>query len=182
MKKLFSLLSILFLLGTVSIQALRAPQFTEYEVKAAYIFNFTKFINWPKTTFSLSNPPFVVGIYGDDPFGLILAKIFEGRTIKGRKLVIEHYYKPEEINNCNVLFISKSVKGRIELTNVINVVQEKSILTIGDNIQEFCELGGMINFTRQYAKHRFEINNNAANRADITISQKLLSLANIIND
>ncbi len=182
MKKLFSLLSILFLWGTVSIQAQQAPQFTEYEVKAAYIFSFTKFINWPKTTFTLSNPPFVVGIYGDDPFGLILDKIFEGKTIKGRKLVIEHYYKPEEINNCNVLFISKSVRGRIDLTNVINVVQEKSILTIGDNIQEFCELGGIINFTRQYAKHRFEINKNAANRADITISSKLISLANIIND
>ena len=180
MKKLFSLLSILFLWGTVSIQAQQAPQFTEYEVKAAYIFSFTKFINWPKTTFTLSNPPFVVGIYGDDPFGLILDKIFEGKTIKGRKLVIEHYYKPEEINNCNVLFISKINKS--ELTNVINVVQEKSILTIGDNIQKFCELGGMINFTKQYAKHRFEVNNNAANRAALTISSKLLSLANIIND
>lgn len=180
MKKLFSLLSILFLCGTVSIQALQAPQYTEYEVKAAYIFNFTKFINWPKTTFSLSNPPFVVGIYGDDPFGLILVKFFEGRTIKGRKLIIEHYYKPEDINNCNVLFISKI--NKLELTDVINVVQEKSILTIGDNIQEFCESGGMINFTKQYSKHRFEINNNAANKADLTISSKLLSLAKIIKE
>ena len=172
------IISFLFSFSTISY----SQQYTEYEVKAAYIFNFAKFVQWPKTTFSLSNPPFVVGIYGEDPFGLILVKFFEGRTIKGRKLAIEHYYKPEDINNCDVLFISKSVSGRIELTNVINVVQEKSILTIGDNIQEFCKSGGMINFTKQYAKHRFEINNNAAKKADLTIRSKLLSLAKIINE
>jgi len=156
-----------------------SQQYSEYEVKAGYLYNFIKFVNWPNYSFDNEYAPFVIGIYGDDPFDDILENAFKDRTLYDRKWLLIHYNTLEEINDCNLLFISGV--NRTELLKVLDVVKEKSILTIGDNVEDFCELGGIINFTKQNSKNRFEINNEAAMNVKLVISSKLLSLAKIIN-
>jgi hypothetical protein len=154
--------------------------YTEYEVKAAYIFNFAKFIQWSDDSFSSDDSYFVIGIYGENPFGKVLDRTLKGRSIHNRKWLIKYYDNPEKIDSCHILYVSDVSKT--ECLNIIKSIKEKPILTIGNNIDEFCELGGIINFTKQYSKYRFEINNNAAIRVKLSISSKLLSLAKIVTD
>ena len=157
-----------------------SQHYSEYEVKAGYIYNFVKFVNWPNYSFENEYSPFVIGIYGDDPFDDILNIAFKDRTLNDRKWLIVHYSKLEDIKGCNLLFISGINKS--ELIKVLDVTKNSSILTIGDNISDFCESGGIINFTKQNARNRFEINNDAAINVKLVISSKLLSLAKIINN
>lgn len=155
-----------------------SQKYTEYEVKAAYLYNFVKFVQWPTEAFTSPEAPFVIGIYGEDPFNDILSKAFEGRTLCGRKWIIKHYVKPEEIDDCHLLFVSPV--NKYELFYILNAIKKKPILTVGDKIDGFCEMGGIIDFTKQRAKYRFQINNGAAIRVGISISSKLLSLSEII--
>lgn len=155
-----------------------AQSFTEYEVKAAYIYNFAKFVEWPDSVFQSKTSPLILGIYDGDPFGDILQKTFDGRLVNGRKWIIKYFKDPEKIEKCNILFIPKL--EMIELLKVLNAVKNKSILTVGDNVKDFCQTGGMLNFTPQNSKYRFEINNGEALKAKLIISSKLLILSKII--
>jgi hypothetical protein len=156
------------------------PKYTEHEVKAAYIVNFTKFVTWPKESFVSENSPFIIGIYGKDNIGRILQKMLAGKRVFGRIPIIKIFNSPEEISSCNILFISGV--NRQEMLEALKKVKGKNVLTIGDNISEFCESGGMINFTHQLAKHRFEVNTNSCDRENIRISPKLIALAKIVTE
>lgn len=156
------------------------PKYSEYEVKAAYIVNFTKFVNWPKEAFHSDNSPFIIGIYGKDPLGRILQRMLADKRIYGRIPIIKIFTKPEEISTCNILFFSGV--NRQEMLEALKRVKGKNVLTVGDNISEFCESGGMINFTHQYSKHRFEVNPNATERENIKISPKLMALSKIVTE
>ena len=155
-------------------------KFTEYEVKSAYLFNFTKFVEWPASAFENSNSPYVIGIYKNDGFGLVLNNTISGRQVNGRNVIIKYFDKPQEINDCHILFFPKISK--YELINVLKVLEKKPILTVGNGIEDFCETGGIINFSQQYSRYRFEINNDIALKAKIKISSKLLVLAKIISE
>lgn len=157
-----------------------SQQYTEYEVKTAYIYNFVKFVKWPNIAFENDNTPFIIGIYGNDPFDSIMRIAFKDRTLYDRKWLIVNFYEPSEITKCNLLFVSKVEQS--ELLKVFDVVKNYNTLTIGDNIENFCQQGGIINFTNRNENRRFEINNEAAVRAKLTISSKLLSLAKIISE
>jgi len=176
---LFKALSITILLGVILHAPINAQQYTEYEVRAAYLFNFAKFVQWTEKSFKTPTTSFVIGIYGKNQFESILAKTLQGRTINNRNIIIKYYKSKKEID-CNILFVSEL--NKLELIELISYLKNKPILTVGDNIDEFCELGGMINFTKQHEKQRFEINNNAALRSKLIINSKLLSLAKIITD
>lgn len=171
------IISLLFALGTPKTNA---QQFTEYEVKAAYIFNFTKFIKWPDKAFDNNSSPYVLGIYGNDPFGDILKNIILNRESQDRKWVVKYYSKPEQIQKCHILFISNIQNS--ELKHIIDHVKTKPILTVGDEISLFCEQGGIINFSSGNTPKRFEINNTAASHAQLNISSKLLMLSKIISN
>lgn len=175
--RLIIILSLLFALGTIKTSA---QQFTEYEVKAAYIFNFTKFIKWPDKAFDNNASPYVLGIYGNDPFGEVLKNIILNRKSEDRKWIVKYYSKPEQIQKCHILFIS-DIKHS-ELKHVIDQVKTKPILTVGDKVDLFCEQGGIINFAAGSASKRFEINNTAASQAQLNISSKLLMLSKIISN
>lgn len=170
----FMLLTISLLL---SAQALFA-QYSEYEIKAAYLFNFAKFIQWPEE--ALTSDTLVLGIYKYDPFGIIIDKTMQGRKAQGKSWKIIRIDKAEQIDQCHVLFISNL--GTYETLKLIERAKNKSILTIGDEIIGFCEMGGIINFTPQFSAHQFEINNEVAIDHKISISPKLLTLAKIISN
>ncbi len=175
MKKLFNILWFLFLCLT-----LQAQQYTEYELKSAYLFNFAKFVEFPENTFTSEKEPFIIGVYGNEPFLDILQNIIKGRTINNHNVIAILVTRPEDIVNCQIIFFSNITTN--QAFYLLEHISNKPILTVADNIEDFCQKGGIINFTPQYSQKRFEINPNAAKRASITISSKLLSLARIIND
>lgn len=163
----------------------------EYQIKAAFLYNFIKFVEWPKEKFADSNEPITIGIIGKDPFG----KAFEplkNKKAKGRKIVVKRFKGFEElkeihgkdkaglqreiktIRKCHVLFICCSEKE--SQRDIINSVKAYSVLTVGES-EVFFKSGGIINFQLEEKKVRFEINDMAAKRAKLKISSKLLRLA-----
>jgi len=147
---------------------------SEYQVKAAFLFNFAKFVEWPPESFAKETSPLVIGILGDNPFGGDLERTVQNKTINNRPLVIEQLHSSAEATNCQVLFISTSEKKR--LPEIFNGLRGASVLTVSET-DGFTEAGGMINFVWEGKKIRFEINNDAARKAKLKINSKLLSLA-----
>ncbi|MCB0395914.1 MAG: YfiR family protein [Flavobacteriales bacterium] len=155
-----------------------AQTYSEYEVKAAFLFNFGKFVEWPEKAFQSPTSPIIVGIIGDDPFGDVLDKTLKGRAMNGRSWLVKRYKGVEEIDDCHILFVAGSERGR--LREILNAIKNKPILTVGDEIEEFCQLGGIINFSSRQSKYGFQINKVTADQNRIRISSKLLMLAKII--
>lgn len=145
----------------------------EYRIKAAYIFNFAKFVEWPAATFPTHDTPMTLGVLGRDPFGSDLEKILGNKTIAGRRVRIKRMEESKPVEHCHVLFISSSERKR--LPQLFENLQNSSVLTIGETDQ-FTRLGGMINFFKQENTIRFEINVQAAQKAGLRISSKLLHI------
>jgi hypothetical protein len=162
-----------FVLGLREGKAQEAP-ISEYKVKAAFLFNFTKFVDWPPESFANAETPLVIGFLGENPFGNDLEDIVRGKTINNRTLKTRQLRTLAECTNCNVLFLSTAEKSRIK--EVLEKLRDTSVLTVSEN-DGFTEAGGMINFVREGNKFRFQINNEAAKRAKLKISSKMLGLA-----
>lgn len=150
----------------------------EYEVKAAFMYNFLKFIEWPDNAFSDYHTSINLCVLGDDPFGSTLDSV-HGETINDKKIIIKHYYDIDGLEKCNALFISSSEKER--LTKILKTLSGLNILTISDT-KSFAQQGVLINFYIEENKVRFEINQDAVSRSGIKISSKLLNLAKIVHD
>lgn len=163
----------LFFAGTLCcLPAGAAAATSEYQVKAAFLYNFMKFIDWPAE--GLSSPATLcLGILGKDPFGDSLDEV-RGKTAKGRRVVVVHFRSLEEVKDCDILFLSASEKGR--LPQILKAVQHSRMLTVADQ-DGFCQAGGMINMV--FVKNRvgFEVNLAAASRARLRVSSQLLKLA-----
>ncbi len=149
-------------------------QYSEYEVKAAFLANFTQFAKWPATALGDPGAPFSIGILGDDPFGGALEKLVRGQTVSGRKIVIHRGRSAEDLRACQVVFISKSERARV--ADSLAALQGGCILTVGETDQ-FTRQGGVIGFQMQGDKVRFEINASAAQRSKLELSSRLLKLA-----
>jgi len=158
----------------------KSQQYSEYELKAAYLFNFGKFVQWPDDAFKKPTDPFIIGICGTDPFKDILQQTIQNKTLQNRPVIIINISSIEDAATCHILFICKT--NKFQLTRILQSVNNKPVLTAGDNIEDFCQSGGIINFTSQYAKKRFEINNKASTRVLLVISSKLLALSRIVTD
>ena len=147
---------------------------SEYQIKAAFIYNFARFVEWPTQTFAAANSPMIVGVLGKNDFGDNLAQIINGKEIRGHPLQFEEFKSVADATHCQVLFISKSEKS--DFPKIISQLQGASILTVSET-DNFINAGGMINLVIVEDKVRFQINNDAAKKAGLTISSKLLSLA-----
>jgi hypothetical protein len=154
-----------------------AQKFTEYEVKAVYLYQFVKFVQWPENTPPIGEE-FVIGIYGEDPFGDLPAKIYANKKFKGKNCKIVQLETMEDALQCKMVFISNVEKYKA--LKLINYLDGKPILVVGDNLEEFCQMGGMINFTEKTDKYRFEINQHAAKKSQIQISSKLFAVARLV--
>jgi len=151
-------------------------QYSEYEVKAAYIFNFAKFIEWPE---DYIGDTINLCIYKNDPFGIILEKTMIGRKANNRNWKIRRVSCLADVGDCHILLLS-DIKQH-EIIQVIKYIDNKPIVTIGDELTDFCNMGGIFNFMPQFSKHQFEINKDVADEIGIKISPKLLLLAKIIS-
>jgi hypothetical protein len=172
-----SLVACCLVLGLLSVTfgaRVNAQASNEYQVKAAFLYNFAKFVDWPAEAFGGSGSPLVIGVVGDDPFGGALDQAINGKTIGGRPLVVRRLKWGQELRSCHVLFISSSERQR--LPQIIQSLRGASVLTVGD-MGEFTQQGGIINFILEASKVRFEINSRGAEQARLKISSKLLILS-----
>lgn len=151
-----------------------SSQPTEYQIKAAFLFNFAKFVDWPPQAFAKRTDPIVLGVLGENPFGDELARTIRDKTVDARPLEIREFRWQAQVTNCHILFISSSEKKR--LPEILESLKGASVLTVGDT-DHFTESGGMINFFVEGTKMRFQINKDAATSAGLKISSKLMSLA-----
>jgi hypothetical protein len=149
----------------------------EYQVKAAFLFNFLQFVTWPSDTCPTSGGPFVIGVLGDDPFGSTLDRIVSGETVRNRPLVIERYDEVEEVGRCQILFISDSEEEGLD--TILAALAGRSILTVGET-EDFAERSGIIALALAESRVRLRINPAAAEAANLSISSQLLRLADVV--
>jgi hypothetical protein len=153
-------------------QTVQAVPATEYQVKAAFLFNFAKFVGWPSNAFGDAGAPLVIGVLGQDPFGSYLDDIVRGERVDNRQLMVQRYRSTGEIKNCHVLFISRSESGR--LNQVVSSLRSRNMLIVTD--ADGGEGGVVIRFVTEGNKIRFKIDTQAAKASNLTISSKLLRL------
>lgn len=148
----------------------------EYQIKALFLYNFLNFVEWPADSSFYSNPTINVCIIGDDPFADALDEI-RNETVKGKKLAIRFYRPFDETEGCQLLFIPASEKNHAG--HILRSVREANVLTVADTA-EMARQGAVIGFYIEQKKVRFAINIEAARRAGLRISAKLLKLAKIV--
>ncbi len=146
---------------------------TESQVKAAYLFNFGKFVQWP-IDHGPSGDSFELCVLGQDPFGPVLDATVAGESISARKIAVVRISKVSEAAPCNVLYISGSEGGR--LGQILEAARHSGTLTVSD-IPHFVERGGIIGFVKQQDRIRFEVNRGAAENSHLTLSSELLKVA-----
>jgi len=167
----------LLLLGlsiSFGLTAFPQEQPTEYQIKAAFLFNFAKFVEWPPEAFPGTNSPIVIGVLGPNVFGDNLEKIIHDRRVNNRPFQFKNFTSPEEAAHCHILFISSSEKDNFK--KILHALNRASVLTVSET-EGFIQAGGMVNFTIEDSKIRFQISDEAAKKAGLRISSKLLSLA-----
>jgi hypothetical protein len=151
---------------------------TEYQLKAAFLFNFAKFVEWPPSDFSSPHSEFSICILGADPFGAAIDELLRGQTINGHAVVVARARQVSELRHCQIAFISASEAGRLQL--ILQGTRGAGVLLVGES-PGFTAAGGMIQFQMQNSRIRFSINPDAAERAGLRVSSKLLSLATVVH-
>jgi hypothetical protein len=149
----------------------------EYQVKAAFLFNFVQFVEWPTRAFTNSEAPICIGVLGEDPFASALEETVRGETVQNRKLIVQHSNRVEPLKDCQLVFISKSETDRVP--GILDELDPEPVLTVSET-QGFAQRGGIINLYLAGNKVRFEINPAAARHKGLKISSELLSLGKII--
>lgn len=148
----------------------------EYQVKAAFLFNFTRFIHWPPTAYATGDAPFVIGIMGNDPFGTYLDDLVNEERVDGHRIVVRRYTDGQDLSDCQLLFISTNDAGKLQACLAATVHQ--NILTVGD-ADNFIKLGGILRFYKDDNKIKMEIRLAGAKAAQLDISAKLLQVAKL---
>lgn len=149
----------------------------EYQLKAVFLFNFTQFVDWPPYAFEEPASPIVIGVLGTDPFGPVLDETVRGEVVRGRPLKVERYRRVEDIKTCHVLYISQSESERLE--KIVEELRTKPILTVSE-IEGAAQIGVIIRLITAQNKIRFRINVEAAKEGNLTLSSKLLRMAEIV--
>jgi YfiR/HmsC-like len=149
----------------------------EYKVKAAFLYNFPKFVEWPPHSFKGPADPIVIGVLGRNPFHDALSEALAGKTINGRPFQVREISDASQATGCQMLFVAASERKRI--TELLKGNAITGVLTIGETAN-FAEEGGVVNFKIEEGTVRLQINLEAARRQQLHISAKLLSLAEIV--
>jgi uncharacterized protein DUF4154 len=152
---------------------------SESQIKAGFLFNFTKFVDWPPGAFADVGSPIVLGIIGENTLGDLLTQAAVGKTINGRIVVVRRFKEDEELQKCSILFISASEQK--QTAHILEKLKSASVLTVGE-ADGFAQMGGMINFYIDGNKVRLEINLEAASRARLKISAKVIAVARLVGD
>lgn len=151
----------------------------DYQVKAAFLVNFPKYVDWPTATFADTNTPIVVAIFGDDNVAGEFSNMIEGgRIVGGHPVVLKHISKEDEIGaDCQIVFVASSERDRVPA--ILEKVKGTGILTVGES-PDFLEKGGIINLVHRDRKIRLQVNLSAAGKAHLKISSRLLVVADVV--
>jgi hypothetical protein len=152
---------------------------TEYEIKAAFLLNFAKFIDWPSNAFADAQSPIDVCIFRNDPFRGALDEIIRGKNINSRELLARRINEFPGLKACHLVFVSEVEDNR--LPEILDSLKGTSAVVVGEG-EGFAARGGCIQFFVENNKMRFAINVDAVQRARLTVSSKLLALAKIVHD
>ena len=145
----------------------------DYDAKAAYLYNFGKFVRWPENA-TAEGQPFSICVLGKDPFGKTLDTILDGETWQGKPVAAKRIVSVDEATTCNVLFVGSSESER--LGQILPALEKRPILTVSD-APRFSRRGGIIEFVLTENRVRFEVNTSAAEKAGLTINSQLLKVA-----
>jgi hypothetical protein len=158
--------------------ARQLEQPSEAELKAAFLYNFVKFTEWPADRMANQKEPFLIGVLGKDPFGPALDQLVEGETLHGRPVAVRRFARfQESIGASHALFIGLSEEGSVPA--ILKLLDGRAILTVSE-IDNFIERGGAIEIKREGPRLAFEVNLRAAQRAGLGMSAQLLRLARLV--
>ena len=151
---------------------------TDYQVKAAYLYNFGKFVSWPpKPDSSTPSKPFNLCVLGKDPFGSTLDSTVADESIDGRTVIVSRLSKVQDSTPCSIVFVSHSEAGHLKA--ILEALRSSNALTVSD-IPGFSDQGGMIEFVVSENRVRFEVNLLAAQHAGLALSSELLKVASSV--
>lgn len=169
-------LVVLIAIGSQGAAAQSLPD-PEHQIEAVFLYHFTQFVTWPSHAFGQAQAPLVVGVLGEDPFGDYLDRVMYGETVNGRPLEVRRYDAADEAASCHILFVGRDEARR--LARILPDLQHRPILTVSD-AEDFARGGGMIQFVQERGRIRLRINVEAARVAGLSVSSKLLRLADIV--
>ena len=149
---------------------------TEYDIKAALLFNLTQFTEWPDAAFTNSEAPIVIGVLGDNPFGQSLDKAVSGEKVQNRPVVTRYFANADEAR-CHILFVSRSEVGQVD--RIIAKTRARQMLTVSD-IDRFASRGGMVRFVTDRNRVKLNINIPEVEAAGLKISSKLLRISHLV--
>ena len=148
----------------------------EHEIKAAFLYNFVKFVQWPAGSFPGPDAPVTICLTGPDPFGTTLDDLVENEQVEGRPLAVRRLGPTDATAGCHVLFVAPAERARFEA--ILRTVDTRRVLTVSDAM-EFLAAGGHISFFMESNRVRFAVNAPAARQADFQINSRLMRLARI---
>jgi hypothetical protein len=169
-----SVFSVALLIFCIPCLQAQQPKASEYQVKATYLYNFGRFVQWPSNAAAAQGESFSICVIGQDPFGAVLDGTLAGETIDGKSVVAKRITKPQDALGCRVLYVS--VSEEVRLKDVLAVLDNTGVLTVSD-IPQFSQRGGMIQFVMTGNKIRFEVNLTRAQDAGLMLSSDLLKVA-----
>ena len=148
------------------------PVNREYVLKAVYLYKFATYIRWPKETFANANSPFVIAVYGPNPVRKGLSEIAAEKKIDGRKIVLRHFEKPDDVRDCHILFMTRAVEGESQKA-IIQQLSKRGVLFVGET-KEFLQHGGVIDFMVRENRIHMYISQRAYEREGLKVSAQLL--------
>ena len=155
--------------------AAQSAGLSAYQVKAAFLYNFGKFVEWPATAFTNATAPMIIGVFGDDPFHGDLERIVSQKNVAGHPVVVRRVNTVADVKECEIVFVSVA---QHEMTaEMAGAIHSYGILTVTEDTKHFADSGYIISFITVDDRIHFEINQAAAIKAGLTISSKLLALA-----
>jgi hypothetical protein len=163
-----------WLLLTVPCLRAQQPRPDEFQVKAAYLYNFGRFVEWPGESAQDKGRSFEICVLGMDPFGPTLDATLASETIGGKSVMAKRISKAQDVDGCRIVFISSSEENHLK--DVLAALEKTSVLTVSD-IPGFSQRGGMIGFILDGSRVRFDVNLASAQGAGLTLSSELLKVA-----
>ena len=177
-RRVYPLLVLLLLLAPAARSFAADPQtLTEYQIKAGFFFNFTRFVDWPESAFVTASSPILVCVLGETPLTDLVTDVALGKVVNGRAVSIRRVKASDDLRRCNLLFISAEEERHT--AEILASVKKTNTLTVGET-PGFAEAGGMINFSIQENRVKLELNLEATTRAGLKVNSKLIAVSHLV--
>jgi hypothetical protein len=173
------LLILIFMFASAATSFAADPEsLTEYQIKAGFFFNFTRFVEWPEDAFATPTSPIFACVVGETPLTDLLTGVALGKVVNGRAVSITRVKPTDDFRDCNLLFVSEAEERRTG--EILARLRKTHTLTVGES-PGFPRAGGMINFSIQDNKVKLEMNLDAATRAGLKVNSKLIAVSHLVS-